>query len=123
MSWKVDVKHDLKVMKLNLWKMQAKIRNECKRITEQARSHTRDVALKKQTKKTTKEEEEQTKKKKEKTTKKEEEETKKKTKEKEKTKKEKEDEKEELRYQLLTFVIVLQSSYIGTVYDDVESEL
>jgi len=82
MSWKVDVKHDLKAMKINFWKKQDKSRNECKRITEKARTHTRDVALKKQTKKTTKkeeeEEEEEMKKKEKKTKKKEKEEEKKK---------------------------------------------
>jgi len=80
MSWKVDVKHDLKAMKINFWKKQDKSRNECKRITEKARIHTRDVALKKQTKKKTtkKEEEEEMKKKEKKTKKKEKEEEKKK---------------------------------------------
>jgi hypothetical protein len=52
-------------MKINLWKKQVKIRNECKRITEQARTD-RVAALKMQTKKMMKKEEEETQKKKKK---------------------------------------------------------
>jgi hypothetical protein len=39
MGWKVDVQHDLKVMKIYHWKKQAKIRNEWTRIIEQTETH------------------------------------------------------------------------------------
>ena len=39
MKWEDDVKQDLKVKQFYQWKEQAKSRDECKRITEQAKTH------------------------------------------------------------------------------------